>query len=131
VAAISFLRRREARKLSHRVKLAAVSGGVNAAREWRLAGIAEMIFVTPIFGKVCLRVEPTNRDAGNRRELRPALLIQVDAGRRADGFFGSLFERGKQRLLGPLLFGVGRMASLAQVSDGTLGDRGVFLLSHG
>src|SRR4029077_10426408 len=54
VALVGLLRRRKAGELPHREKLAAISGGVNATRIWRLAGIAKILFRPPGFGKIGL-----------------------------------------------------------------------------
>ena len=122
VALVGFLRRGEAGELAHGPELAAIAGGVNAAREGRLAGIAEILVVAPVLGQIGLRVEPANRHAGDRGEARVAVLVEIDAGGRADRALGRLLERGRQRLLSPLLLRVGRMAILKNIGDGTLGD---------
>ena len=47
-----------------------------------------------------------------------AVLINVDARRRADGLLRSFLQRRGERLLGPLLFGLGRLtAVLEQIGD--------------
>src|SRR5262249_33969932 len=94
--------RSEAGKLAHGKKLATISAGMNAARERRLAGVAEILFVAPIFREIGVGVEPTNWDAGNRREAAAIGLIPIDAGRRADGLFGRFLKRRHQSFFRPL-----------------------------
>ena len=61
VALVGFFGRSEAGEHAHRPELAAIAGRVNAARVGRLAGIAEILVVVPVGGKIGLRVEPADR----------------------------------------------------------------------
>src|SRR5207237_5374399 len=81
VALISFLRRREAGKLTHGIKLAAITGSVNAARERRLSGITQILLVVPVLRQVCLGVEPANGDTGNCGEASISVFVEVGASR--------------------------------------------------
>src|ERR1700757_1114511 len=121
VALVGLLRRSEAGELPHRIKLAAISRSMNPACERRLAGISEISFFAPVGGKIGLRVEASNGHTGDCREARAAVLVDIHARRRADRPLRSLFERGCQRLLSPLLLRVRRMAVLKRVSSGTIG----------
>ena len=70
VALVGLLRRGEAGELAHGPHLAAIAGGVNAARVRRLAGIVQVLFVLPVCGKIGGRVQPANRHAGDGGEAR-------------------------------------------------------------
>src|SRR5437762_5452168 len=72
VARVGLLRRAEAGELPHRPELAAVAGGVNAARVRKLAGVRDVARVVDRLD-VLSRVEALDRAAGDRRELRRAL----------------------------------------------------------
>ena len=122
VALVGLLGRGEAGELPHGEKLAAISGGVNAARVGWLAGIAEIVLFAPILGQIGLRVEAANGHAGNRGEARMAVLVEIYARGRADGSLGRFFESGGERFLGPLFFGFGGMTVLKNVGDRTFGD---------
>src|SRR5436305_1028199 len=111
VAAVGFLGRGEARELAHGIKLAAISGRVDAAGKRRLAGVAEKILFAPIGWQIGGRVEAANRHAGNCGEARVPVLVEVHARWCADGSLWSFFERGGQGLLGPLLFTIRRIAA--------------------
>ena len=91
VARVGFLRRPEPGKLAHRPELAAVAGGMDAARVGKLArraGIARL-------GQIVAGVEAIDRPAGNGRELRATL--------------GRFLQRRRERLALPaLLRGLGR-----------------------
>src|SRR5580692_10034347 len=122
VALVGFLRRSEAGELPHCEKFPAVSRGVNATRVGRLARIAKIIFFAPIGGQVGLRIQPANGHAGNRGEAGVTVLVEIHAAWRANRPLGSFFERRRERLLGPFLLGVGRMAVFKHVRDWTLGN---------
>ena len=109
VALVGFFGRGEAGEHAHRPQLAAVAGRVNAARVGRLAGIAEVLIVVPVGGKIGLGVEAADRDVRDGAETRVAMLVEVGAGGSADRLFGSLVERGRERFLRPLFFGRGGM----------------------
>src|SRR6476646_6739260 len=115
VALIGFLRRREAGKLTHGVKLAAISSGVNAARKRRLPGIAEIFLVIPIFGEISFGIQPADWNTGNRSEARATVLVDIHAGGRANRLFRGLLQRREQRLLSPTLFGVRRVAGFVDL----------------
>ena len=119
VALVGLLGRGEAGELAHGPHLAAIAGGVNAARVRRLAGIVEVLVVLPVFGKIGGRVEAANRHAGDGGVAGVAVLVKIDAGGRADRLLGSLLQRGRERLLGPLLLGGGRMTAVFE----QIGDR--------
>ena len=104
VALVSLFGRREARELAHGEKLAAISGGVNAAREGRLAGIAEIIFFAPVFGQIGLRVEAANRHAGDCGEARVVVIVEIHAGGGADRPLGRFLQRAARGLSPPNLF---------------------------
>jgi len=106
VTLIGFLGRGEARELPHGVKFAAISGGMNAARVGRLAGIAEVIFFAPVFRKIGFSVETANGHTGNRGEAGVAMLVEICVGGRADGPLGRFFQRGRESLLRPVFFGL-------------------------
>ena len=61
VALVRFFGRGEAGEHTHRPKLAAVAGRVNAARVGRLARIPEVLLVIPIGGEISLGVKAANR----------------------------------------------------------------------
>ena len=117
VALVGFFGRGEAGEHAHRPELAAVAGRVNAARVGRLAGIAEVLIVVPVGGKIGLRVETANRGVRDRAEAGVAVLVEVGAGGRADGFFGSLVEGGREGFLCPVFFRLGGMAALEDIGD--------------
>src|SRR5581483_744295 len=121
VTAIGFFGRGESRKLPHGEKFAAISSRVNAARKRRLSRVAQMTFVVPVFGEIGLRIQTANWQAGNSGEAGTAVLVEVDAGYRADCFFRGFLERGKQNFFRPSFFGVGGMAVLGDVGDGGVG----------
>src|SRR5271165_6109594 len=119
---VGFLGRGEARELAHGPHLAAIARGMNAARKRRLARIVQILFVRPVGGKIGGRIQAANRQAGDGGEPRVAVLVEVDACGRADGLFGSLLQRRRERILGPLLFGLGRMtASFEEIGDRRFG----------
>src|SRR5438093_13686181 len=70
VALVGLFRRSEAGELTHGEKLATISAGVNAAREWRLAREAKIVLMIPVFGKIGLGIETPYRNARNRGEAR-------------------------------------------------------------
>src|ERR1700723_2613613 len=84
VALVGLFRRSEAGELAHGEKFSAVSGGVNAARIRRLAGVAEILVLAPVRRKISLSVEAANGHAGNGGEAGVAVLIEVRAGSRTD-----------------------------------------------
>src|SRR5581483_1751942 len=102
-ALVGLLRRGESRELPHGKKLAAISGSVNAARERRLTRISKILVVIPVLGKIGLRVQPPDGRAGNSREARMPVLIEIDARTRSNRLLRSFFERGCKRLFRPLL----------------------------
>src|SRR5204862_512480 len=83
----------EAGKLTHGIKFAAISGRVNAARKRKLSGIAEVLFVVPVFGQVGLGVESANGNSGNCGEASIFVLIEIGAGRCANRRLWILFRR--------------------------------------
>src|ERR1019366_3219156 len=95
IALVGFFGRGEAGEHAHRPELAAVAGRVNAARVGRLAGIAEILIVIPVSGKIGLGVEAANRRVRDGAETSVAVLVEVRAGGSANWFFGSLVERGR------------------------------------
>src|SRR5207247_4447972 len=88
VALIGFFRRGEAGELAHGKELAPISGGVNTALERRLTGITEVVIVIPIFGKISLRVEAPNGNAGDRGEAGIAVFVKIYAAGCADRLLG-------------------------------------------
>src|SRR5205823_12790005 len=68
------------------------------------------------------RIETADGNVGKGAEARVAVLVEVGAGRGADGLLGRLLESGGQGLLRPLFFGVGGVTSFENVCDRTLGD---------
>src|SRR5207248_11565794 len=115
VALIGLFRRGEAGKLTHGEKLATIARGMNSARVRRLAWIVQVLFVRPVFRQVGLRVQSPDRVIGDRRKSRMAVLVTINSRRRADRLLRLLLQRGSQRLLRPLLLGLGRMAVLEDV----------------
>src|SRR5579871_6809333 len=109
VALIGLFRRSKTRELPHRIELAAVTSGVNAAREGCLSGVAEVLFVVPIRGQVGLRVQTANRHTGNGGEARISVVIEVDTGWFANRAFRRLLQRGSESLFCPVFFGFARM----------------------
>ena len=101
VALVGFFGRREAREHAHGPQLAAIAGGMNAARVRRLSGIAEVFVVVPISGKVGLRIETSNGNVGNSAEAGVAVFVEISTGGRADRFLGSLCQCRSQGFLGP------------------------------
>ena len=123
VALVGLLRRSEAGELPHRPHLAAIAGSVNAAGEGRLTGIVQILIVVPVGGKIGRSVQPANRHARDRGVARVVMLVEVHAAGCADGLLGTALQRRSQRLLRPLLLGVGRMtAILEHVGYGRFGD---------
>src|SRR5579863_8854285 len=122
VTLIGFLGRGKAGELAHGEKLAAVSGGVNAARIRRLAGVAEVLRVVPIFGKVGLGIEAADGDTRDCGEASVTFTVHVDPGGSANGPFGRLLQRWGERLFGPVLLRVRRMASLENVRNRNFRD---------
>ena len=130
ITLVGFLRRGEARELPHGEKLAAISGGVNAARVGRLAGIAKIFFFAPVLRQIGFGIEASNRHAGNRSEACTALLVKIHARERANGTLGIFLDRGSERLLRPVLFCVSRLSIFKDVGDRTLGHLRLRLLWH-
>ena len=132
VALVGFLRRSEAGELAHGVQLAAIAGGVNAAGVRRLAGIAEIGVVFPVFGQVGLGVKAANGVAGDGGVAGVAMLVEIGAGGRANGLLGILFQGAGERGFSPLLFGVGGMAAFENIGHGRFGYLlvGAFFVSH-
>ena len=93
VTLVGLFGRGEAGELSHGPELAAVAGGVNAARVGRLAGIAEVLLVIPVGGQIGLRIEAA-RARPDSGEAGVAVLVAVGAGGRADGPLGSFLDSG-------------------------------------
>ena len=118
VALVGLLGRCEAGELPHGVKLAPISGGVNAARVRRLAGVAEIFFLAPVFGQIGMRVEPAHGNAGDCGETGVSVCVEVDPGGRANRPLGRFFERGLERLLRPVSLGAGGMSVFKNVGDG-------------
>ena len=69
---------------------------MNAAGEGRLAGIAKIFFVSPIFRQVSLRIEAADGISGDSGEAGVALLVEVYAAGRTDGPLGRFFQRGSE-----------------------------------
>src|SRR5581483_10105027 len=109
-------------------KLAAISGSVNAARERRLTRISKILVVIPVLGKIGLRVQPPDGRAGNSREARMPVLIEIDARTRSNRLLRSFFERGCKRLFRPLLLALRRMTSFKNVADGAFRNLGRLLV---
>ncbi len=123
VALVGLLGRGEAGELAHGPHLAAIAGGVNAARVRRLAGIVQILVVAPVFGKIGLRIETANGHAGNGGEAGVAVLVEIDASGLANGLLGIFLQRGRERLLRPMLLGLGRMtAGFEQIGDWRFGQ---------
>src|SRR5580704_17522646 len=121
VALVGLFGRRESGELPHGVELAAISRSVNAAGERRRAGISEIFFLAPVLGEVGLGVEAANRDAGNGGEARVPVFVEIHSGGCANRLLGTFFERGRKRLLRPLLFGSGGIAVFKAIRDRTFG----------
>ncbi len=102
--------------------LAAIAAGMNAARKRRLAGIAKILLVIPVFGKIGGGVEPADRDAGNGGEPRLPMLVKIDAAGRADRLFRKLFQRRRQRLLCPGLLALRGTPPLEYIGRRVLRD---------
>ena len=111
VALVCLLRRGEAGELAHRPQLAAVAGGVDAARVRRLS----WLWQAEVLGKVGLGIEAPHRHAGDRREARGASFVDIDAGTCADGALWRLGQSGRECLLRPVAFRLGRVAARGQV----------------
>ncbi len=92
VALVGLLGRCKAGKLPHREKLAAISGSVNAARVWRLARIAKILFRAPVLGEIGLGVDTAYRNSRNGGKASAALLVAVDAGGSANRLLRSFLE---------------------------------------
>ena len=101
---------------------------MNAASVGRFGGVAKIVFFAPILRQIGLSVEAVDGDAGDRGETSAAVLVAIYARRRADGALWSLLQSGRQRLLGPLLLRIRRMAAFENPCDWTLGD--LWLLVH-
>src|SRR5689334_6578875 len=95
VTLVCLLGRSKARELAHGVHLAAITGGVNAAREGRLPGISEILLVVPVFGKIGLGIKTADGNSGNRGVARVSVVIDVDAGGGPNRLFGIFLERGR------------------------------------
>ncbi len=131
VALVRFLGRCEPREHAHGPELAAVAGGVNAARERRFAGEAQILLGAPVLRKVGCRVEAPHRDIGDGAEAGVAVLVEVGAGGGTDRLLGSFFESGGQGFLSPLLFPGRGVASLEDIRNRALGNLrlGIWLLA--
>src|SRR5438309_1198535 len=103
VATVGLFRRSEPGELPHGEELAAVSGGVNTARVWRLSRIAKILFVIPVIGKIGLSVKSSDREAGNGGEAGAAMLVKIDSARGTNRLLWGFFQGRQQRLLRPLL----------------------------
>src|SRR5690349_14634330 len=132
VALVGFLRRCEAGKLAHSEKLAAVSGSVNAARVRRLAGIAQILVVVPVFGKIGGGVKPANGNPGDCSKASVAVVIEVYTGSRTDRLFRSFIQCRSKGLLRPALFCFRGMSVGEHVSDRSVGGLRLreFALAH-
>src|ERR1700690_2123459 len=106
VALIGFLGRGKAGKLAHSKKLAAISGGVNATREGRLAGIAEILVIVPVLGKIRPGVHAADGYARNCGEARMPVLVEIGTRWRTDWPLWSLLQGRRQSSLRPLFLGV-------------------------
>jgi hypothetical protein len=63
---------------------------MDAARKGRFAGCAKISIVIPVLGKIGLRVEAIDRNAGDGRKTRLSMLINIDAAGRADRLFACI-----------------------------------------
>src|SRR5579862_505773 len=115
VSLVGFLRRSESGELAHGIELAAVAGGMNAARIGRLARIAEIGLVIPILGKIGLGIQAPNGNAGNGGEPGMAVVIDVYTARCSNRPLRGLFQSRSQCLLRPLLLRLRRMAAFKHV----------------
>jgi len=77
---------------------------MNAAGERRLAGISQVFFRAPVFGKIGLGIEAANRGSGDRGEAGVAVLIEIGAGGRADRLFRGFFQSREESFFRPVLF---------------------------
>src|SRR5580658_10088139 len=102
VTLVGFFRRGETGEHAHCPKLAAITCGVNAARVGRLTGIAEILIVIPVGGKIGLGIETPDWSVGDGAETSLAVFAEVSACGGADWFFGSLLKGGRQSFLGPV-----------------------------
>src|ERR1044072_7715327 len=95
---------------------------MNAARIGRQSRIAKIFFVLPIFRKVSLSVEATNRYAGNGRKASMAVLVNIDTGGCSNRFLGTLIQRWIKRFFPPAFLGIQRMPVLVNIRARTFGD---------
>src|SRR5690242_12492125 len=84
IALIGFLGRSEAGELAHGEKLAPISGGVNATRVRRLAGIPEILIVILVFGQISLGIKAADGSGGNGGETGVSGFVNVRARGRAN-----------------------------------------------
>src|SRR6185437_7588877 len=97
VTLIGLFGRRKAGELTHRPQPAAIAGGVNAARVWRLPGMSEISLGAPVLRKIGLRVQTPNRHSRNGRKAGVAVFVEVYARGRADRLLRRFFQgRGKR-----------------------------------
>jgi hypothetical protein len=97
VALVGFRRRPESGELAHRPQLAAIAGGMDAARVGELAGVVEVARVVDA-RDVLRRVEPLDWPARHRGERAGAL--------------GRLLQRGPAGLTLPARLGRGLLGGL-------------------
>src|SRR5690349_12825086 len=129
VAPIGFLRRGETGKLTHGIKLAAIAGSVNAARERRLPWISQVLLVVPVLRQVGFGVEPANGNPRNRGEASIAVLVEISAGRCADRFLGSFLQSRRQGFFRPFFLAGGRLPCFEYVRNRAVRDLW-FLVRH-
>jgi len=87
--------------LPHGEQLTAISRGVNAARVGRLAGIAQIFFLAPVFREIGQSIKTADGDAGNCGEAGAAVLVYVYSRGRTYRVLGSFLERGRKGVLSP------------------------------
>src|SRR5512142_94465 len=94
VALVGLFRGGESGELAHGVELAAITASVNTAGIVRLAGIAEVLFVGPIWREIGLRIQAAHGYPGDRGEASVAVFVLVDAAGSTNGLFRCLLQSG-------------------------------------
>ena len=89
---------------------------MNAAGVRRLAGIAQVLRVVPVFREISFGVKPANRQAGDGGKPGMTVLVEIDASSRANGPLGGLIETRSQSLFRPGLLRSGRVTPLKDIS---------------
>jgi hypothetical protein len=101
---------------------------MNAAGIWGLARVTEIFLLAPVFGKVSWGIKAADGYSGNSSKASLSMLVDIYARGCSDRPFRSLFEGRRECFFRPILFGVGRMAVLENVSNGIFGDLPLLLL---